>query len=1218
MASVLRSDRIGVMLLLMDACLLSGVVSLNVTGKPATQSSTAPDNDDVTYVAGKAVDGDLSTFTHTGYNPPELKTDPWWRLDLEAIYCLRTITIYNRQNYDCGKRPPNNDCARRIIGAVIRAGLNQDHLTNREIGTVTEAQAIDRTRPIEIIANPMVTAHFVSVDIPGTNNILHMREVEVGEYLDEGGDGEVDFTLVANPALLGQTGDDDAIIAAYKGPNDISADVSFGRQVITGGSNDLPSGSNQLQDPLLGCQVRQLNLPEQGGIDRTGVFYCEATRAGRTNTKILTVILPKDETTVHIRPAQRTQVASVGDSVRLEMRNVHAPNTNYRWRHNGGDVMTSWDDQLSVSIDDVAVSDGGVYSCFASGQEDQQLHGIMTLIVQGCSSGKWGSASSPCLNVCRRCYNGGVCDAKIGSCTCAPGFSGEQCEQVRGRNVFGKNGVHNCSAGGDHDYACRGRLFCLPDPYGCSCAAGFTGLDCMQECAEGKYGADCTQTCHCAGICSKDTGECTNGANCDSSYFGNNCQCSNTEPFTGEVKSTSIMQRSLGFSWSEPKCGGQPDPPVTGYRYKLSGRVSGQQPPFEFDTPDTSVSLDELIPYVEYSFKVAAITSEGTGTYSNSVVVRTAEAEPTVPLNVNIQNVSEDSITVGWMKPDPPQGNITAYEATWTLGDGTPAMQDIGIIVAYRIKGLLLNSTYDVQVRAKTVIGPGPWSEAIRVTVVGVPGPLQNLRWTNRTEEAVTLDWDLPLKPKGPISGYVVQHRAIEKPYQPDFTPTDTFIENETASAPFVQDNLEPSTIYEFIVSAKNQWHMGVPQLLQVYTKQNKRTTNAQNNGPNVAAIVLGVLLTISGIVNIISCVVWRKRDQDSAPTKLLDDQEIELSLVRDPNMHAINRSPIAENDIEKDIYENVGLPVWAKGLEIQWRNLTIEDKVLGKGNFGEVRAGSLKIRGGLARVAIKTLKGATTTASEDFLVEFKTMAQIKPHPNVVGLMGACMHEAFLYVALEYLPNGNLRDYLRSTRPKQQVAGKSDDGVSPLTSSNLLTFGIDIARGMDHLSDTGIIHRDLAARNILLGDDLTAKISDFGLSRGEDVYVQKSQTRVPFRWLAIESLTRRVYKSKSDVWSFGVVLWEIATFGATPYPGIQSKLLAERLQEGYRLPKPENCADEIYDLMMRCWQPQPSQRPSFKELMVTLKKMNDPSDENIYMTRHIYENHVIKPEFDDN
>ncbi|XP_038061584.1 tyrosine-protein kinase receptor Tie-1-like [Patiria miniata] len=166
-----------------------------------------------------------------------------------------------------------------------------------------------------------------------------------------------------------------------------------------------------------------------------------------------------------------------------------------------------------------------------------------------------------------------------------------------------------------------------------------------------------------------------------------------------------------------------------------------------------------------------------------------------------------------------------------------------------------------------------------------------------------------------------------------------------------------------------------------------------------------------------------------------------------------------------------------------------------------------------------------------------------------------------------------------------------------------------------------VIHRDLAARNILLSEGLAAKVSDFGLSRGEDIYVQTSKRRVPVRWLAIESIRYKRYTTKSDVWSFGILLWEITTIGGTPYPTTKSESLARKLKRGYRMPKPSNCDDKSYALMRKCWEEDPNNRPSFSELVSTLSGTDDSKIEHTYFSfdRVRYENlSTIRPEFDDN
>lgn len=165
----------------------------------------------------------------------------------------------------------------------------------------------------------------------------------------------------------------------------------------------------------------------------------------------------------------------------------------------------------------------------------------------------------------------------------------------------------------------------------------------------------------------------------------------------------------------------------------------------------------------------------------------------------------------------------------------------------------------------------------------------------------------------------------------------------------------------------------------------------------------------------------------------------------------------------------------------------------------------------------------------------------------------------------------------------------SDHKGNPLDHRELQQFAIQIANGMSHLEDLDITHRDLATRNILIDDRKRLKISDFGLSRN-GVYVTTKSKKVPLRWLSIEAIRRSLYSSKSDVWAFGVVLWEIGTLGRFPYQGMDNHALLSFLLGGGRLKKPENCSDKLYDVMLTCWAENPLQRPSFFDLVQILQE----------------------------
>ncbi|XP_030640377.1 angiopoietin-1 receptor isoform X2 [Chanos chanos] len=291
----------------------------------------------------------------------------------------------------------------------------------------------------------------------------------------------------------------------------------------------------------------------------------------------------------------------------------------------------------------------------------------------------------------------------------------------------------------------------------------------------------------------------------------------------------------------------------------------------------------------------------------------------------------------------------------------------------------------------------------------------------------------------------------------------------------------------------------------------------------------------------------------------------------------------------------------------LEWSDIKFED-VIGEGNFGQVLKARIKKDGLRMDAAIKRMKEyASKDDHRDFAGELEVLCKLGHHPNIINLLGACEHRGYLYVAIEYAPHGNLLDFLRKSRvletdPAFAIANST---ASTLSSQQLLHFAADVARGMDYLSQKQFIHRDLAARNILVGENFAAKIADFGLSRGQEVYVKKTMGRLPVRWMAIESLNYSVYTTNSDIWSYGVLLWEIVSLGGTPYCGMTCAELYEKLPQGYRLEKPLNCDDEVYELMRQCWREKPYERPSFAQILVSLNRMLE--ERKTYVNTTLYE-----------
>lgn len=264
--------------------------------------------------------------------------------------------------------------------------------------------------------------------------------------------------------------------------------------------------------------------------------------------------------------------------------------------------------------------------------------------------------------------------------------------------------------------------------------------------------------------------------------------------------------------------------------------------------------------------------------------------------------------------------------------------------------------------------------------------------------------------------------------------------------------------------------------------------------------------------------------------------------------------------------------------------------------------------------VAVKKLpENATRENFLDLFDELNLMFQVGQHQHIINLIGYSIEDSSLYIITDYAKHGNLKDFLR----KHNEISKSGGTSSEIASDTLLLYAYQIALGMQYLHSKKVLHRDLAARNILVDDYDSIKIADFGLARNirTDYYYIQREGKMPLKWMSPEALSLNRISNESDIWSYGVLLWEIFTYGSTPYPSMQPENILASLNSGYRMEKPADCDQFIYDeIILNCWRLEAKKRPTFDQLVELYNtseylkatvntKMKEPSDQASQSTK---------------
>ncbi|XP_077033245.1 ephrin type-A receptor 5 isoform X11 [Agelaius phoeniceus] len=445
------------------------------------------------------------------------------------------------------------------------------------------------------------------------------------------------------------------------------------------------------------------------------------------------------------------------------------------------------------------------------------------------------------------------------------------------------------------------------------------------------------------------------------------------------------------------------------------------------------------------------------------------------------------------------------------------------------------------------------------------PSPVSTVKKGKITKNSISLSWQEPDRPNGIILEYEIKY--FEKDQETSYTIIKS---KETA---ITADGLKPGSAYVFQIRARTA--AGYGGFSRRFEFETSPVLAASSDQSQIPIIVVSVTVGVILLAVVIGFLLSGRR---CGYSKAKQDPEEE-------KMHFHNghiKLPGVRTYVDPHTYEDPNQAVHEFAKEIEASCITIE-RVIGAGEFGEVCSGRLKLQGKREfPVAIKTLKvGYTEKQRRDFLGEASIMGQFD-HPNIIHLEGVVTKSKPVMIVTEYMENGSLDTFL-----------KKNDGQ--FTVIQLVGMLRGIASGMKYLSDMGYVHRDLAARNILINSNLVCKVSDFGLSRvleddPEAAYTTRGG-KIPIRWTAPEAIAFRKFTSASDVWSYGIVMWEVMSYGERPYWEMTNQDVIKAVEEGYRLPSPMDCPAALYQLMLDCWQKDRNSRPKFDEIVSMLDKL---------------------------